>query len=152
MYKLHRKKKFLNIWEKLGEIENNYKEQADNNQQMDNHQMATRYRQPNKGNNINQNSYGQRQTWKQNPPLTQTARQTPNTPFKSAQNKPIHIQQGQYAPDNRRMVKQIALENVNIENDNIYDKEDVENSSEETQQLAQKNWQTGVAEIDQPQL
>lgn len=133
-----REKKFLNIWEKLGELENSHNKQINYDQQnIQTQQFANRYNTQQQPRN---NNYRQGQN-----NATQQTRQ-PNrinqTPYQSMtrQTAGVNTQQNQYIP---KAVKQLAIYN---DEDGTYEENDVETEKDNES----KNQEWGTMDLDQP--
>lgn len=134
-------KKFLNVWEKLGELENGYSKQATSDQQEEQYTVQ-RSRPPQRTTNSFNNRFGQTQRSQLNnqPPTT---RQMNNLSQKGADmtsNVVTHGQQAQINNNFKKTIKQITL------TEEINDDEEIE--GDDTEDTDQKNYEQGTVESD----
>lgn len=146
-------KKFLNIWEKLGELE-----MGQNKLSSDEHSTSTikqniqrgntRYEQaPPRNNQIQRNNNYYGQTQRNNQPRTSTNRyeqinKAHNTPMGRQMTQPTQTFKRQQQQFEQRAVKQISIHDENQDQENEVNMEDEEDENT-------KNWEQGVAEGDQ---
>lgn len=154
-----KEKKFLNIWEKLGELETGQNKLSQDEQNVSTgsstgrqniQRSNTRYDQiPNRNNQIRNtnNQYAQIQKNYSQPraSTSQNANWDTNTPMgRQMSQQPIQnvkMQQQQYG---QKMVKQISLHDEEENQENEVETEEEENDN-------QKNWEQGIAGRDRSQ-
>jgi len=158
-------KKFLNIWEKLGELENNNKERVDGDEQVNNtysEQIVTKHDQPKKFNSrygqthtpkqphTFDNRYGQTtqrtqefsSRYGQKPTTQQVSQSSPNIrhKFNYPQQRPQDTGSGHYH-DTQKTISQVTVDNTIVEDE--HDSEDEDEYDEES-----KNGKTGIMASD----